>query len=104
MNEVPFPQMSNPRWIITLVKRAYVSSIAVDLFVNCCGEHADSVTLFITDDNSPYSECGDARISDNPTTLLFQCTPPVSGKYVIVEFISQSHPPASSAAVSAFGA
>ncbi|KAJ7377715.1 hypothetical protein OS493_027277 [Desmophyllum pertusum] len=96
--------ISIPRWIITLVKRISVFTVAVDLFVNCCGQHAESVTMLVTDDNGSYSECGDTRISYNPTTLLFQCTPPRSGKYVILEFFSQQrHPPASSAAVSGFG-
>ena len=78
-------------------------TVAVDLFVNCCGQQADSVTVFVTDNNTPYSGCGDMSISSNPTTLVFQCTPPKTGKYIVVEFVSHSSPPASNAAVSAFG-
>ena len=65
-------------------------TVAVDLFVNCCGQQADSVTVFVTDKNTPYSGCGDMSISSNPTTLVFQCTPPKTGKYIVVEFVSHS--------------
>ncbi len=76
----------------------------MDLYVKCCDQLAESVTLLVADENSSYSECDDNRISYNPTTLIFQCTPPRSGKYVILEFLSQTwNPPTSSAAVSGFG-
>lgn len=104
LNKNVFIQITAPRWIITLVKKIYVSTVTVDLFVKCCGQLAESVTLLVGDDNSSYSECADNRISFNPTTLIFQCTPPWSGKYIILEFFSQTwNFPASNAAVSGFG-
>lgn len=78
-------------------------TVTVDLFVNCCDQQTDSVTVFVTDNNAPYSDCGDMSISSNPTTLVFQCTPPKTGKYIVVEFVSHYSPPASNAAVSTFG-
>ena len=81
-----------------------MTKVTVDLFVDCCDESAESVTLFVTDDNSPYSECGDVSFTYNSNTLIFKCTPPISGKYVILDFVSHSNSAASSATVSSIGA
>ena len=82
-------------------------SVAVDVFVNCCNEHVKSATLLVANDSVFYSECGETSIFNSPhTTLTFQCTPPRSGKYVLLEFLGQqwnTRPPASSVAVSGFG-
>lgn len=78
--------------------------MVVDLFVNCCGQLAESVTLLVVDEDMSYSECKESRTSYDPSTLILQCTPPRRGKSIILEFFSQSlNPSASSVAVSGFG-
>ena len=76
----------------------------MDLFASCCGQLAESVALLVANDDTSYSECDESRTPYDPTTLIFQCTPPKRGKSVILDFFSQSwNPSASSVAVSGFG-
>ena len=80
-------------------------TVVVDLFVDCCGQLAVSVTLLVVDEDMSYSECEESRTSYDPSTLILQCTPPRRGKSIILEF-SYSQlwtPSASSVAVSGFG-
>ena len=96
-------QVRDPKWIITLVQRMFVLSVTLDLMVSCCDQYADSIKLLVTDNNSSYSECSDIRFFNGPTMLLFQCTPPRTGKYIIMELASRSIVPASGITVSTFG-
>jgi len=81
-----------------------VFKVVVDLFVDCCGQLAESVTLLVVDEDMSYSECEESRTSYDPSALILQCTPPRRGNSIILEFYSQIWTPsASSVAVSGFG-
>ncbi|XP_068718037.1 uncharacterized protein [Montipora capricornis] len=92
----------NLRWIVTLFKRTFVSRVALDLFVSCCTEQADSVTMLVTNDDNHYFKCSEMSLLGTGNILLFQCIPPRSGANVILEFVGQSLRPASSLTVFAF--
>ena len=98
-----FLQLYNLRWIVTLFKRTFVSRVALDLFVSCCTEQADSVTMLVTNDDNHYFKCSEMSLLGTGNILLFQCIPPRSGANVILEFVGQSLRPASGLTVSAFG-
>ncbi|PFX28562.1 Sushi, von Willebrand factor type A, EGF and pentraxin domain-containing protein 1 [Stylophora pistillata] len=78
------------KWVITLKKRIWVFSAAVDIFVNCCDQHTKWTKMLVSDGNMFDTECEESVIfNSSPATLAFRCTPPRRGTHVLLEFLGQ---------------